>query len=142
MRPERPPSRRIHAIALGAALVLVLGAQSATAADPIGSSPKPVAHGTALGSADPVLTFAGGFRNPTPLPTISDPDPTVCVFDCQQWRLTVATTHPFLVSIRNGNGSMDAIGPTRICQVLPFGLRIFRGKTAPPGITSTNVRSR
>src|SRR5439155_25991957 len=55
----------------------------------------------------PILTFTGTFENPTPLPGISDPDPTVCASGCQEWQLTVATSNPFLVSIKNSNGSMN-----------------------------------
>ena len=54
------------------------------------------------------LPVLGGSDAITPLlQTISDPDPTICASGCQQWRLTVDTTTPFLVSIKNANGSMD-----------------------------------
>jgi len=53
-----------------------------------------VAGGAALGPGHSVLTFSGTFDNPTPLPGVSDPDPTICASGCQQWRLTVNTTTP------------------------------------------------
>jgi hypothetical protein len=89
-------------------IVLVFGPQLVSAAGPIGpGSPQPIAHGTGLSHADPVLTFAGEFQNPTPLPTLSNPDPTICVSECQQWSLKVATSQPFLASIHNANNSID-----------------------------------
>jgi Lysyl oxidase len=98
--------RRGTAIAVFAA-ALVLAGQALAGADPIPASPKAVAGGTPLSVSHPVLRFSGAFTNPTPLPAISDPDPTVCAFDCQEWTLNVATTESFLVSIKNKNGSID-----------------------------------
>src|SRR5437763_5086112 len=98
--------RRATALAVSC-LVVVLGVQRSVSADPVPPAPKPVAHGTALSDRHPVLTFSGSFQNPTPLPTISDPEPTVCAFDCQEWRLNVETSMPFLVSIKNKSGSIE-----------------------------------
>jgi hypothetical protein len=69
--------------------------------------PTPVAGGQALSAANPVLDFAGQMHNPAPLPTVSNPDPTVCTVDCQLWSLTVATSRPFLVSLHNTSSSVD-----------------------------------
>jgi hypothetical protein len=69
--------------------------------------PTPVAHGAALSAQHPVLPFHGEMSNPTPLPTVSDPDPTACVNQCELWSLKVATHDPFLVSLHNGNSSID-----------------------------------
>src|SRR5437588_5425751 len=97
--------RRARAAALATCLTgLLIAAPSMTAK---AADAQPVAGGTALGPAHPVLTFSGTFENPTPLPGVSDPDPTICASRCQQWQLTVDTTNPFLVSIKNSSGSMD-----------------------------------
>lgn len=95
-------TRRLALLA-AAAVALVLPAPAAGAA-----SGGPIAGGTALSHAHPVLGFQGEFDNPTPLPMIGNPDPTVCVPQwCQQWSLAVDTTDPFLVSIRNTGASID-----------------------------------
>jgi hypothetical protein len=70
-------------------------------------APTPIAHGHALSVAEPVLTFAGEMQNPAPAPMASNPEPTACVVNCQLWSLKVATGQPFLVSIHNGNDSID-----------------------------------
>src|SRR5438876_1745797 len=98
--------RRASAIAI-CGLVLSVWLQDPSGADSIAPAPKPVAQGTALSVSHPVLTFSGAFENPTPLPTISNPDPTVCAFDCQEWRLNVETANGFLVSIKNKSASID-----------------------------------
>ncbi|MDQ1694692.1 MAG: hypothetical protein QOJ03_45 [Frankiaceae bacterium] len=78
------------------------------AAGPISPQPpRPIAHGRALSPADPVLTFAGEMQNPAPAPMANNPDPTVCVEGCELWGLHIATHLPVLVSIHNGNGSID-----------------------------------
>jgi hypothetical protein len=46
-------------------------------------------------------------HNPTPLPTVSNPDPTLCLSECQLWSLRVRTKHRFLVSLHNANSSID-----------------------------------
>lgn len=46
-------------------------------------------------------------HNPVPLPMPSNPDPTLCAVNCQRWTLKVATSKPFLVSVRNGTDSID-----------------------------------
>src|SRR5438874_4573260 len=97
--------RRGRTTALTACLTALLTAAPAMTAK--AANAQPVAGGAALGPAHPVLTFSGTFENPTPLPGISDPDPTICASGCQQWQLTVGTTTPFLVSIKNANGSLD-----------------------------------
>jgi hypothetical protein len=98
-------SRRAAATAV--AVVLAVSMPSA-AVEPISpQDPTPVAHGKRLSAAHPVLTFAGQMHNPTPLPTVSNPDPTVCVSECQLWALHVNTKHRFLVSVHNGSESID-----------------------------------
>lgn len=70
--------------------------------------PTPVAGGQPLSAGHRVLDFSGSFQNATPLPTVSNPDPTVCLPEfCQQWSLNVRTSSPFLASIRNTNQSID-----------------------------------
>src|SRR3954451_18277037 len=99
-------SRRLAATV--AALVIAVTLPAAAHAPPVGPvTPKPVAGGTALSAQRPVLRFAGQMHNPTPLPTVSDPDPTVCAVQCQLWSLTVHTKRPFLVSLHNDNSSID-----------------------------------
>jgi hypothetical protein len=71
------------------------------------ADPTPVAKGAALSAHHPVLGFHGEMHNPTPLPTISNPDPTACVNQCELWSLKVQTAKPFLVSVHNGNSSID-----------------------------------
>ena len=92
-----------------AVVVLVTGTVvTASAVAPVGQvTPTPVAGGQALDARHPVLTFGGEMPNPTPLPMVSNPDPTVCAVDCQQWSLKVATRSPFLVSLHNGTASVD-----------------------------------
>src|SRR3989454_4078627 len=97
--------RRARTAALAACLAGLLIAAPAMSAKAMDA--QLVAGGAALGPAHRVLTFSGSFENPTPLPGVSDPDPTICASGCQQWRLTVDTMNPFLVSIKNSNGSMD-----------------------------------
>ena len=90
------------------ATLVVAVAVPAGALNPIGTTPPtPVADGKALSSGHPVLKFAGHLDSPTPLPTISNPDPTLCAVNCQQWALTVDTKHPFLVSLHNGTESIE-----------------------------------
>ena len=98
--------RRRWSLALCLA-ILAVAAPARAATGPVGSGATPVANGAPLGTANPVLTFSGSFETPTPLPVVSDPDPTVCAFDCQLWTLNVGTTEPFLVSIKNPSGSMN-----------------------------------
>jgi hypothetical protein len=98
------PARRVAHVAAAVALALAV---PSTAQGPVGATPREVAHGTALSAAHPVLTFAGQMHNPTPLPTVSNPDPTICVSECQLWSLHVRTTHRFLVSLHNANSSID-----------------------------------
>src|SRR6266550_8303696 len=97
--------RRARTAALAACLTGLLTAAFAVTA--MAEDAQPVAGGAALGPGHPVLSFSGTFENPTPLPAVSDPDPTICASGCRQWQLTVDTTTPFLVSIKNANGSMD-----------------------------------
>jgi hypothetical protein len=100
---------RSRQAALVAGAVLLAAAVPAVALVPPVSStpPTPVAHGAALSAQRPVLTFHGQMHNPTPLPTVSDPDPTVCVNQCELWSLKVQTAKPILVSVHNGNSSID-----------------------------------
>lgn len=80
----------------------------AAAVPPVSSTPPmPISRGESLSPAHPVLTFAGQLHNPAPVPMASDPDPTVCLVDCQLWSLSVGTTVPFLVSVHNGTASID-----------------------------------
>ena len=80
----------------------------ATAVPPIVTAePTPIAGGKALSAARPILTFRGHNDNPTPLPTVSNPDPTVCAANCQEYSLRVGTKQPFLVSIHNAGDSID-----------------------------------
>jgi len=88
------------AVAVAAALVVPV-----SAVPPVGASATPIA-GT-LSAARPVLTFTGQMHNPVPVPMVSNPDPTVCLVNCQLWSLTVATRSPFLVSVHNSNGSIE-----------------------------------
>src|SRR2546423_4736442 len=97
--------RRARTAALAAFLAGLLTAAFAVAA--VAEDAGAVAGGAALGPGHSVLTFSGTFDNPTPLPGVSDPDPTICASGCRQWRLTVNTTTPFLVSIKNPTGSLD-----------------------------------
>ena len=98
-------SRRLS-LTVGAVL-LAAAIPASGVVPPAGADPTPVAHGTALSTQHPVLTFHGEMHNPTPLPTISDPDPTLCVNQCELWSLKVQTGKPVLVSIHNGNSSID-----------------------------------
>ena len=99
-------SRRV-ALAVCAAL-LAATIPAVALVPPVSSGPPtPIAHGAALSSQQPLLTFHGEMNNPTPLPTVSDPDPTLCVNQCDLWSLKVATHDPFLVSLHNGNSSID-----------------------------------
>lgn len=100
------PSRRL---ALTAAAVLATAlAVPALAVAPTSPTPAtPIASGQTLSAAHPVLTFSGAMHNPVPLPMPSDPDPTLCAVNCQLWSLHAATSSPFLVSVHNGNGSID-----------------------------------
>jgi hypothetical protein len=61
----------------------------------------------ALSKHHRVLRFNGQFTNPTPLPLVSNPLPAGCAVNCNKLSLPVRTTRPFLVSIKNHNGSMD-----------------------------------
>ena len=89
---------------LGASLVV----RGIAAAGPISPhEPTKVANGQPLLATHPVLTFKGTMKNPVPLPMANNPDPTICVEDCQLWALDVATSSRFLVSIHNGNDSID-----------------------------------
>src|SRR3954451_8984458 len=98
---------RWREVAIAAASVAAALSAPATA-QPVGTAPPAkVAHGTALSKARPVLRFAGQMHNPTPLPTVSNPDPTVCTVDCQQWSLTVHTAKQFLVAVHNPTSSTD-----------------------------------
>ena len=105
--------RRSTRVALAAILAvtgsaMAVSAMPAVAVNPVSmSAPTPVAKGTPLSAAHPVLDFAGRMQSATPLPTVSNPDPSLCAVDCQLWSLTVRTTHRFLVSIHNGNSSID-----------------------------------
>lgn len=95
------------ALVIAAAVCAVL-ALPAVAVPPVSQSPAMlVAGGRALSAAHPVLTFKGQMHNPAPIPMPSNPDPTVCVVLCQTWTLQVATGRPFLVSLHNGNSSID-----------------------------------
>src|SRR4051794_8649013 len=107
-RPRSPSMRSSRLVlvaiaAVGGWLAVPAGAEGPVSARP----PSPVAHGTALSAIHPVLDFSGRMHNPVPIPMASDPDPTVCVVNCQLWGLHVATDLPVLVSIHNGNGSID-----------------------------------
>lgn len=100
--------RTSRAVLLLAALGVGLAVLPAAAVGPVGTSPAvPVAGGTPLSAAHPVLTWHGQMHNPVPLPMPSDPDPTVCAVNCQLWSLKVATASPFLVSVHNGTDSID-----------------------------------
>jgi hypothetical protein len=68
---------------------------------------KPSASRSALSKHHRVVRFTGKFTNPTPLPMVSDPLPTGCAVNCNKLSLPVRTKKPFLVSIKNHNGSMD-----------------------------------
>ena len=100
---------RSRRIALVTSAVLLAAAIPAVALVPPVSSgpPTPIAHGAALSTQHPLLVFHGAMHNPTPLPTVSNPDPTACVNQCELWSLKVATRDPFLVSLHNGNSSID-----------------------------------
>lgn len=91
------------------AVVGLLGALSpqpvaAVGPIPIGAEVTPIAGGTPLGRAHPVLTFGGQFPNPTQA-SVSNPLPTVCLqaAHCQLWSLAVATDRPFLVAVHNSD---------------------------------------
>lgn len=98
-------------LAIGAGLVAPFGIRPVAALGPIpiGTEVTPIAGGTPLGPAHPVLTFAGQFANPTQA-TISNPDPTVCAAPahCQLWTLEVATDRPFMVSVHNDAKTFNA----------------------------------
>lgn len=100
---------RSSRVAITSCVVLLAAAIPAVAGVPPVSSAPPtkVAHGAALSAQHPVLGFHGQMHNPTPLPTVSNPDPTLCVNQCELWALTVRTPQKFLVSIHNGNSSID-----------------------------------
>lgn len=99
---------RSRRLALGVGMLMAAAAIPAVAVPPVSpTSPTPIAHGAALSAKHPVLDFSGHMDNPTPLPTVSDPDPTVCVSQCQLWSVKVQTSKPFLVSVHNGNSSID-----------------------------------
>jgi hypothetical protein len=95
--------RRQLALAVVASL-LGLGLQ-ASAVQPVGATATPI-KGT-LSTAHPVLRFGAQMHNPVPVPMASDPDPTLCLVNCQLWSLRVVTTSPFLVALHNGNSSID-----------------------------------
>lgn len=108
MMRSRTPLRAVQVVCAAVGSLFVYLALPSGAAGPVGlQSATPIAHGQALSSAAPVLTFAGTMHNPAPLPMASNPDPTACVSDCELWSLKVATSSPFLVSIHNGNDSID-----------------------------------
>lgn len=95
-------------VVTAALVAAVSAAVPAVALSPVSTSAAtPVAGGVALSSGHPVLGFSGQMPNPTPLPTVSNPDPTVCTVDCQLWSLTVDTSRRFLVSIHNATTSID-----------------------------------
>ena len=99
---------RTWPLALIAAAVVGAAALPAMAVPPISSSsPQPVADGTALSPAHPVLKFTGTMHNPAPIPMANNPDPTVCEVNCQLWSLKVSTRDAFLVAIHNANNSID-----------------------------------
>lgn len=93
-------------VVMSAAAATVMGVPAL--AGPVSpQSAAAVAGGTALSRAHPVLRFAGRMHNPVPVPMASDPDPTVCAVNCEQWWVRVATTRQFLVSIHNATNSVD-----------------------------------
>jgi hypothetical protein len=92
------------AIAMLAPPALIAAAPTAGAA---AERARPIAAGKSLSAHSPVLTFRGRFTNPTPLPVVSDPLPTGCAVNCDQWTLKSRTRRPFLVSIKNHNGSTN-----------------------------------
>jgi hypothetical protein len=95
-------------MALLAAGLIGAATLPALAVQPVSTTPpQPIAKGTALSAAHPVLTFQGTMHNPAPIPMATDPDPTVCAVNCQLWSLKVSTTEPFLAAIRNSNSSID-----------------------------------
>jgi hypothetical protein len=99
-------SRRVSLVA--GTVLLAAAIPAAGVVPPVSTaSAQPVAHGAALSTQHPVLTFHGQMHNPTPLPTVSNPDPTACVNQCELWSLKVSTAKPFLVSLHNGNSSID-----------------------------------
>jgi hypothetical protein len=99
-------SRRVALVAGAAMLAAAIPAVAQVR--PVSTAPPTrVAQGVALSAQHPLLGFHGQMHNPTPLPTVSNPDPTACVNQCELWSLKVATSKPFLVSIHNGNSSID-----------------------------------
>jgi hypothetical protein len=104
---EVPMRRSNRAVAAAAAVVLALSVPSAVGQPIATAKPTTIAGGKALSAAHPVLTFDGQMHNPTPLPTVSNPDPTVCANECQLWTLHVGTKHQFLVSLHNASSSID-----------------------------------
>lgn len=88
----------------GLAVALVGGLVLPTlAAPPVSpSAPTPIGHGVRLTAAHPVLTFAGEMPGVTPF-SVRNPDPTVCVRDCQYWSVQIALKQSFLVAIRAAN---------------------------------------
>lgn len=92
----------------GMSAVAVAVAVTATALAPIGSGTiKSVADGKSLSTKHPVLDFSDSISAPVPVPTASDPLPTVCVISCERWMVKVETLEPFLVSIRNNSHSTN-----------------------------------
>ena len=95
-------------VAIAAALLAAGLALPALAMRPISAhAPTAISGGIALSRSHPVLSFAGRMPNPVPIPMPRDPVPAVCAADCQLWTLRVATTSPFLVSIRNTKQSIE-----------------------------------
>jgi len=100
--------RRSGRVAAALVAVVMAVAVPTGAVQPVaGAKPTPVAGGAHLSAAHAVLTFAGEMHNPTPLPTVSNPDPTVCASECELWALHVGTAKPFLVSLHNASDSID-----------------------------------
>src|SRR5690242_16528207 len=96
---------RLRGLALVVAACLLALGFRASAVSPVGATATAI-RGT-LSASHPVLTFKGRMHNPAPIPMASDPDPTVCLINCQLWSLQVATTSPFLLSLHNDNSSLD-----------------------------------
>jgi hypothetical protein len=75
---------------------------------PVAATP-PTSIGT-LDQAHPLLGFKGSVSYPTPLPVVSDPAPTVCAVECQEYRFVdSAPGTDFLAAIKNtaGGGTFD-----------------------------------